>query len=59
MVQLDNCDFLELSPEKPITGFNCGDSDINDFFNHDALLFQRARLGQTFYFCLKGTNKTE
>ena len=35
MVQLDNCDFLELSPENPITGFDCGDSDLNDFFNHD------------------------
>ena len=50
MVQLDNCDFLELSPDNPITGFDCGDSDINDFFNHDAMLFQRERLGQTYYF---------
>ena len=52
-----NCDFLKLSPEKPITGFDCGDSDLNDFFNHDALLFQREQLGQTYYYCLKETNR--
>ena len=57
MVQLDDCNFLELSPENPITGFDCGDSDINDFFNHDALLFQRERLGQTYYYCLKETKR--
>ena len=50
-----DCDFLELLPQSPITGFDCGDSDLNDFFNHDALLFQSERLGQTFYYCLKET----
>jgi GNAT superfamily N-acetyltransferase len=58
MVRLDDCDFLELSPESPITEFDCGDSDINDFFNHDAPLFQRARLGQTYYYRLKETERT-
>ena len=52
-----DCEFLELLPEIPITDFDCGDSDINDFFNHDALLFQHERLGQTYYFCLKGTKR--
>ena len=52
-----DCDFLELSPEIPITDFDCDDSDINDFFKRDALLFQRERLGQTYYFCLKGTKR--
>jgi GNAT superfamily N-acetyltransferase len=50
-----DCNFFKLSPENPITGFDCGDSDLNDFFNHDALPFQRERLGQTFYYCMKGT----
>jgi len=49
--------FLELLPENPIMNFDCGDSDLNDFFNHDALLFQRERLGQTYYFLLKETKK--
>ena len=50
-----DCDFLKLSPENPITGFDCGDCDLNDFFNNEALFFQRERLGQTFYYCLKGS----
>ena len=49
--------FLELSPKFPILGFDCGDSDLNDFFNHQSLLFQRERLGQTYYFCSKETGK--
>jgi len=52
-----DCIFLKLSSEKPIVGFDCGDNDINDFFNHDALLFQHERLGQTFYYCIKETEK--
>jgi len=52
-----DCDFVELAPERPITDFDCGDSDLNDFFNCDALLFQQQRLGQTFYHCLKETDK--
>ena len=52
-----DCDFLKLTPESPITNFDCGDSELNDFFNHNALLFQNERLGQTFYYCLKGTKK--
>ena len=38
-------------------GFDCDESDLNDFFNHKALLFQHERLGQTYYFRLKGTEK--
>jgi len=52
-----DCDFLELLPESPIVDFDCGDSDLNDFFNRAALLFQHERLGQTYYFKLKGTEK--
>jgi len=36
-----HCDFLKLTPERPITNFDCGDGDLNDFFNRDAALFQR------------------
>ena len=54
---LTDCVFLELLPENPITNFDCGDNDLNDFFNHDALLFQRERLGQTYYFLLKETKR--
>jgi GNAT superfamily N-acetyltransferase len=50
-------DFLELNPNFPIAGFDCGDSDLNDFFNNKSLLFQRERLGQTYYFCFFETEK--
>ena len=50
-----DCYFLKLTPKHPIMDFDCGDNDLNDFFNHDALLFQRERLGQTYYYCLKDT----
>jgi GNAT superfamily N-acetyltransferase len=52
-----DCDFLRLLPECPITNFDCGDDDLNDFFNNKSLLFQSERLGQTYYFCLKETEK--
>ena len=38
-------------------GFDCGDDDLNDFFNHQALLFQNERLGQTYFYRLTGTDK--
>ena len=50
-----DCNFVKLSSKNPITDFDCGDSDLNDFFNNEALFFQRERLGQTFYYCLKGS----
>jgi GNAT superfamily N-acetyltransferase len=42
------CD--ELSQDNLISDFDCDDSDLNDFFNHDALLFKKQMLGQTHFF---------
>ena len=53
----EDCDFLELMPQSPIADFDCGDDDLNDFFNNEALLFQCELLAQTYYFCLKETRK--
>ena len=52
-----DCDFLKLLPQNPITNFDCGDGDLNDFFNNEALLFQSELLGQTYYHCLKETKR--
>jgi GNAT superfamily N-acetyltransferase len=52
-----DCELLELSDEQLIEDFDCGDSDINDFFNHDAILYQQQRLGKTYYFRHKQTGK--
>jgi hypothetical protein len=41
MIDLQNhCNIMALSQEELITSFDCGDSDLNDFFNRDALLFR-------------------
>ena len=51
MIDLQNhCSIIELSPEELITDFDCGDCDLNDFFNRDAILFQSQMLGQTYFF---------
>lgn len=35
-----------------ISQFDCADSDLNDFFNNDALQYQEQLLGQTYAFTL-------
>jgi hypothetical protein len=58
MIDLQHdCEFVALSKNELITGFDCGDSDINDFFNCDAILFQQQMLGQTCFFRLKTTGE--
>ena len=52
-----DCELLELFPDNLITDFDCGDKDLNDFFNHDAILYQNERLGKTFYYRHNQTKK--
>ena len=47
---LTDCKPVALSSEQLITGFDCGDSDLNDFFNNDAIHYQNQLLGQTYFF---------
>jgi GNAT superfamily N-acetyltransferase len=54
---LSVCEPIKLSHENLIRNFDCGDSDLNDFFNHDAILFQNQSLGQTHFFRHKETGK--
>ena len=44
-----DCGAFELSDDNLITDFDCGDKDLNDFFNSDAILYQNERLGKTFF----------
>ena len=44
-----DCEAFELSDENLIKNFNCGDHDLNEFFNRDAILYQEERLGKTFF----------
>ena len=41
---------IVLSEEQVITGFDCGNDDLNDFFNHDALEYTRQMLSETWFF---------
>ena len=47
---LDACDIFKLSEKEIIFDFDCGDSDLNDFFNTDAINYQNQWLGRTYFF---------
>jgi len=58
MIDLVNdCERMEISQIDLIENFDCGDQDLNDFFNRDALFYQNERLCKTFYFRHKQTKK--
>lgn len=46
----EDCELLPLSEENKICEFDCGNSDLNDFFCNDALNYQNQMLGQTLFF---------
>jgi len=45
-----DCETVFLSEKQVIENFDCGDEDLNDFFNHEAILFQRQMLAETVFF---------
>jgi GNAT superfamily N-acetyltransferase len=58
MIDLEiDCELISLTEDSPISSFDCGSADMNDFFCHDAILYQRQLLGQTYYFRLKTTGE--
>ncbi|MDR0302490.1 MAG: GNAT family N-acetyltransferase [Treponema sp.] len=48
-----DCEMFILSEEQNMTDFDCGDEDLNDFFNREALLYKRQMLAETYFFRLK------
>ena len=48
-----DCEIFVLSEERSISGFDCGNADLNEFFNHDALLYRRQMLSETLFFLHK------
>ena len=45
MIDLErDCEMITLSEEELISCFDCGDADLNDFFNNDALNYKRQML---------------
>jgi len=58
MVDLEkDCKMFVLSEEQTITDFDCGDADLNEFFNHDAILYRHQLLSQTCFFRHISTGK--
>jgi hypothetical protein len=51
MINLKNdCEMFVLSEEQNISDFDCGNADLNDFFNHEALDYSRQMLSRTYFF---------
>ena len=51
MIDLTNdCEMLILSEEHGITDFDCGNDDLNDFFNRDAILYKQQMLSKTCFY---------
>jgi GNAT superfamily N-acetyltransferase len=57
MLLKTDCELLPLSPEQPIINFDCGDADLNEFFNQDAILYQNQLLSSTYFFRHNETGK--
>jgi len=45
-----DCKLLTVSEENIISDFDCGNEELNDFFNHKALLFKEQLLARTCFF---------
>ena len=51
MISLKNdCDIFDVSEENGISEFDCGNEDLNEFFNRDAILYMKQMLSQTCFF---------
>jgi len=52
-----DCEKFALSKEQLITDFDCGNADLNDFFNHDAIRYKYQMLSETYFFKHKSSGK--
>jgi GNAT superfamily N-acetyltransferase len=50
MELLKECELVVLSDDRLIVDFDCGNADLNDFFNHDAIHYKNQMLAQTCFF---------
>jgi GNAT superfamily N-acetyltransferase len=54
---IEDCDRLFLSEKQVISDFDCGNEDLNEFFNHDALQYRLQMLSETCFFRHKNNGK--
>jgi hypothetical protein len=51
MIDLESdCTLLTVSETQRISGFDCGNEDLNDFFNNKSLPFKEQMLAKTCFF---------
>jgi hypothetical protein len=48
----EDCTLLRLTPAINLSGFDCGNPDLNDFLKNDALKYDGQLLGRTYVFTL-------
>jgi GNAT superfamily N-acetyltransferase len=57
MILDTDCKLITLSEDDRITNFDCGDDELNNFFNNEAIHFKEQLLAQTNFFQHKETRK--
>jgi len=45
----EDCEMVALSDEQVITDFDCGNADLNEFFNQDALKYKHQMLSRVYF----------
>ncbi len=49
---LEHCSLFELTKSANVDSFNCGDQDLDEFFNNDCFNYTKELLGKTYYYGL-------
>jgi len=58
MIDLEKeCELFVVSEKDIISDFDCGDKELNDFFNNQSLLFKQQLLAMTCFFRHKENGK--
>jgi len=52
-----DCEMFLLTEEEIISNFDCGNEDLNEFFNRDAIHYRRQMLSETCFFRCKSSGK--
>ena len=52
-----DCNRYVLSEKQLISNFDCGDADLNEFFNYDAIKYRQQMLSETYFYRHKSSGK--
>lgn len=54
-----NCSLYRVTTTNELDTFSCGDIDLDDFFHHEACLYDEQLLGKTYFFSTQWKGKDE